>query len=253
MNASLNTPAVMHEASTTPLRALYACACLLLMLMVVGDASVLFNLRESALRSKQANSGTVSLTLAEQADRSMQGIDLVLGSLADQFARDGVTDPASFAAKLSGHETHIQLLEKLTGLPYINAIALISVDGRLINFSRYWPIPDIGLSDRSYFKAMIADPQASGRSISPAASMVRTASSPDCSSAPSTCNISKTCTGPSRSGATARSPCFVTTVCCSHAIHRPVLRSASVSRISRRRRRTPPLSRSPAAPVQSMA
>jgi len=161
MNASLNTPAVMHEASTTPLRALYACACLLLMLMVVGDASVLFNLRESALRSKQANSGTVSLTLAEQADRSMQGIDLVLGSLADQFARDGVTDPASFAAKLSGHETHIQLLEKLTGLPYINAIALISVDGRLINFSRYWPIPDIGLGDRSYFKAMIADPQLS--------------------------------------------------------------------------------------------
>ena len=161
MNASLKIPVVRHDTSTTPLRALYSCAWLLLMLMVVGDATILFNLRESALRSKQANSGTVSLILAEQADRSLQGIDLVLGSLADQLTQDGVTDAASFAAKLSGHDIHIQLQEKLTGLPYINAIALISADGRLINFSRYWPVPEISVADRDYYQVTLENPELS--------------------------------------------------------------------------------------------
>jgi signal transduction histidine kinase/DNA-binding response OmpR family regulator len=35
---------------------------------------------------------------------------------------------------------------------------MINAQGKLINFSRYWPIPDVNVSDRDYFKALKADP-----------------------------------------------------------------------------------------------
>ena len=34
----------------------------------------------------------------------------------------------------------------------------IDPDGNLLNFSRSWPIPNIQVADRDYFKALKADP-----------------------------------------------------------------------------------------------
>jgi signal transduction histidine kinase len=36
---------------------------------------------------------------------------------------------------------------------------MISSQGKLINFSRYWPIPHVEVTDRDYFKALRADPK----------------------------------------------------------------------------------------------
>jgi hypothetical protein len=69
-----------------------------------------------------------------------------------------VTDGESYEQKMADQRIHLMLKEKLTGLPYINAITMINPDGKLINFSRYWPIPQVNVSDRDYFKAMRANP-----------------------------------------------------------------------------------------------
>ena len=96
--------------------------------------------------------------LVEEADRSFKSVDLVLSSVGDYLGRREVTDSASYQRIMSDQATHLLLKEKITGLPQIDAVTMINAQGKLINFSRYWPIPDVNVSDRDYFKALKADP-----------------------------------------------------------------------------------------------
>jgi signal transduction histidine kinase/DNA-binding response OmpR family regulator len=136
-----------------------AAITLALICTIVGtDLIFLHNLRESTLQTAETNLSRYSLTLAENADRSFKSLDLVLSSVGDYLARKGVTDSASYRQLTSDQETHFLLKEKIAGLPQVDAVTMIDARGKLINFSRYWPIPDVDISDRDYYKALKADP-----------------------------------------------------------------------------------------------
>ncbi len=143
---------------TRPLWLLYTCTALIILALAAGEAAVVMNLRATTLRNAEANLHNVSLALAEQADRTVQGLDLVLTSIGEFVHNEGVVDGASYRQLMGDFRVHRMLQEKLVGLPYINAITMIDPDGRLINFSRFWPIPSVNIADRDYFKAMRADP-----------------------------------------------------------------------------------------------
>ncbi|ABD08545.1 Hpt sensor hybrid histidine kinase [Rhodopseudomonas palustris HaA2] len=129
-----------------------------LILSIFGTNLIfLGNLRETTLQTAEANLQRYNLTLSEEADRSFKSLDLVLSSVSDYLARREVTDGHSYKRTVSGQDTHILLKEKITGLPQIDAVSLIDDQGKLINFSRYWPIPDVDVSDRDYFKALSSD------------------------------------------------------------------------------------------------
>jgi len=146
----------------TPLRpqlkrslvALRLTAAALIVSIVSTNLIFLGNLRESTLQTAEADLQRYNLTLSEEADRSFKTIDLVLSSVGDYIARREVTDGDSYQRTVSGQDTHILLKEKITGLPQIDAVTMINETGKLINFSRYWPIPDVDVSDRDYFKAL---------------------------------------------------------------------------------------------------
>jgi signal transduction histidine kinase/DNA-binding NarL/FixJ family response regulator len=132
---------------------------LALICSIVGtDLIFLHNLRENTLQTAEANLARYSLTVAENADRSFKSLDLVLSSVGDYLARKGVTDGASYRRLISDQETHFLLKEKIAGLPQVDAVTMIDANGKLINFSRYWPIPEVDISDRDYYKALKADP-----------------------------------------------------------------------------------------------
>ena len=125
---------------------------------ILGTAVIfLSNLHESTLQSVEANLSRFSLVLAEDADRSFKSVDLVLASVHDHLARKGLTDAASYRNLFSGPEIHALLKEKIDGLPHIDAVTMIDARGRLINFSRTFPIPEVDISDRDYFKALSGD------------------------------------------------------------------------------------------------
>jgi signal transduction histidine kinase/CheY-like chemotaxis protein/HPt (histidine-containing phosphotransfer) domain-containing protein len=143
-----------------PKRSLGALGVITLALIctIVGTNLIfLGNLRENTLQTAEANLARNSLSLAENADRSFKSLDLVLSSVGDYLARKGVTDSASYRRLTSDQETHFLLKEKIAGLPQVDAVTMIDADGKLINFSRYWPIPEVDVSDRDYFKALKAD------------------------------------------------------------------------------------------------
>ncbi|WP_322516070.1 ATP-binding protein [Rhodopseudomonas palustris] len=129
-----------------------------LILSIFGTNLIfLDNLRENTLQTAEANLQRYNLTLSEEADRSLKSLDLVLSSVGDYLARRDVTDSNSYKRTMSGQDSHFLLKEKITGLPQIDAVSMIDDKGKLINFSRYWPIPEVDVSDRDYFKALSSD------------------------------------------------------------------------------------------------
>jgi signal transduction histidine kinase/AmiR/NasT family two-component response regulator/HPt (histidine-containing phosphotransfer) domain-containing protein len=147
-----------HSRGLRPRGLLAGATCMIILAFALGGTSLVFGMREAALHATETNLSNLSLTLAEQANRSLQGLDLVLASLSDVLANEGVADGDSYERKMSDFRIHLMLKERLTGLPYINALTMISPDGKLINFSRYWPIPAVNVADRDYFKVIRADP-----------------------------------------------------------------------------------------------
>ncbi|MGJ4892587.1 ATP-binding protein [Bradyrhizobium sp. HKCCYLR20261] len=135
-------------------------AIALILICVIAGSNLFFlsNLRENALQHAEEDLSRHSLTLAENADRSVKSVDLVLTSVRDYLARGGAIDAVAYHKIASDYQTHLLLKEKIAGLPQIDAVTLIDAQGKLLNFSRYWPIPDVNISDRDYFKALKADP-----------------------------------------------------------------------------------------------
>jgi signal transduction histidine kinase/DNA-binding response OmpR family regulator len=137
-----------------PLWRLVVATVVLIATIVGGNLSFLNNLRESQLLGAEAALSRHSLMLAEQGDRSFKSLALVLSSVADFIARQGVTDSASYVRLMSRYETFLMLQEKISGLPHVEAITLIDAKGKLINFSRSWPIPEVSVTDRDYYAVL---------------------------------------------------------------------------------------------------
>src|ERR1700761_2496777 len=139
------------------LGALVAITFALICTIIGTNLFALRDLRESTLQTAEANLARYSLTLAENADRSFKSLDLVLSSFGDYLTNEGAVDTDSYRRFGSTQQLRQLLKEKVTGLPQIEAISLIDARGKLLNFSRYWPIPDVDVSDRGYFKALKSD------------------------------------------------------------------------------------------------
>jgi diguanylate cyclase (GGDEF)-like protein len=146
------------NSRAAPLRLLYACTALLIVVLLATNGAVILHLRKSELLEQETQLNNLSLILAEQADRTFQSADLVISSVAETVATEDVTDSASFNQKMAGHNTYLLLREKITGVPQLDAVLLFSRDGEMINSSRSWPTPGIHIADRDYFQTIKADP-----------------------------------------------------------------------------------------------
>jgi signal transduction histidine kinase len=97
---------------------------------------------------------TLDVLLAEETERAIESIDLVLKSVQQRFAQNGLGTAEDFVLKQGGLETHEFLKTQIAGIPQLDALSLIAADGHVVNFSRFYPVPDIQTADRDYFLAL---------------------------------------------------------------------------------------------------
>ena len=103
--------------------------------------------------------GLIGLTnvMADQAERAFQAIELVQDAVLEELGKAEIADDAALAAFAGRHAMHQNLRARTAALPQVNAVTIVDRNGKLLNFSRYWPIPDIDLSDRDYFKVLSSE------------------------------------------------------------------------------------------------
>jgi diguanylate cyclase (GGDEF)-like protein len=142
-----------------PIRYLILCGVALIAAIVVGTAIMASDLRDRALFDSERELKNTALILAEQIDRSFQAVDLVQSSVIEKIQALGITSSEDYARRMSGQDVHLMLKASTSGVVQAYAISLINSDGHLINFSRSWPVPEIDVADRIFFKAIKSDPR----------------------------------------------------------------------------------------------
>jgi diguanylate cyclase (GGDEF)-like protein/PAS domain S-box-containing protein len=141
-----------------PIRYLILCGVTLIAAIMIGTAIMADNLRDRALHESDRELKNTALILAEQIDRSFQAIDLVQSSVIDKIQALGIASSEDYARQMSSEDVHQMLKASTSGLVQAYAISLINADGQLLNFSRFWPAPDISVADREFFLALKSDP-----------------------------------------------------------------------------------------------
>ncbi len=138
---------------------LVLCGFSLVAAIAIGTVVILSNFRDRALAKAERELQSVALVLAMQTDRAFKAVELIETSLIERLQALGIASAEDFERVMSGHEVHLGLKDKVTGWPHIGSITLINSQGKLFNFSRFWPLPNIDVTDREFFKALKSNAQ----------------------------------------------------------------------------------------------
>jgi hypothetical protein len=142
-----------------PIRLLVLSGLLFIGTVVVAAALLLSNLQERALAEKTRELDNIVRLLSEHTDRALRATENIQNSLIERMQMLGVSLPEDYEHMMSGHDAHLFLREKVAGWPHIGSLTLINSKGKLFNFSRFWPLPSIDVTDREFFKVLKSNPE----------------------------------------------------------------------------------------------
>ena len=129
----------------------------LIAIIALGTAAAILSAHESAVSLAQRELQNMAFVLATRANDDFAAIEHVQTDLIERLEVN-LASPEDFERKFSGSDAHSMLKEMHLGLPYVGTFSLVDARGKLLNFSRLWPAPNVDLSDRNYFIALKSNP-----------------------------------------------------------------------------------------------
>jgi hypothetical protein len=141
-----------------PIRLIVICGIVLVCVVIAATASLLSNLHDRDLAEKKRTLESLALVLAEQIDRNFQSIELIQTAVIARMQTLGIASAADLERQMSGYDTHQRLKDRIDALPHIDAMVLTDTEGKLINFSRSWPIPSVKIPVEDPSAAFKSDP-----------------------------------------------------------------------------------------------
>jgi len=104
-----------------------------------------------AVREASANAGMLATVLAEQANRSVQSIDLALTDLKKELESANAIEKRGPKTLLGSQESYKLIMERLSHLSQAERIVLIDKSGYTANTTVGFPTAPLDVSDREYF------------------------------------------------------------------------------------------------------
>jgi PAS domain S-box-containing protein len=129
-----------------PSRGLYCAGAFLIVVTILAAFLASWSLRRHELKQARNELSNLGIVLAQDMTRSLRLVDLVLEKTQVQLLASGVADPPLFAQQMGSAATHDFLVAEMKNLPETQAIVLIGADGKLVNSSRFWPVPKADFS-----------------------------------------------------------------------------------------------------------
>ena len=118
-------------------------------------------LRQQVLITTADELRRLDTVIAEAATRSFQGLDPILGSLADRLRRRGDGTVAGFRMDAATPEIAALLQQAIDQSQQFDAIALIGADGKVLRTFGRWPTDLVDIADNKFF----AGPAGSARLV----------------------------------------------------------------------------------------
>lgn len=137
--------------SSGPIRWLIAGGAFLIAAIAIGTTIMVGNFRERALSSNERELENTVLLVARHFDQQLEDFTVVLKDIAAHIRFEGMT-PEIFRGKLATQASHEMLRAKIGAYSDLAGINVFDANGRLINSSDIWPVPEINIADRAYFR-----------------------------------------------------------------------------------------------------
>ena len=153
-NLTANSP-----TQTRPTALLIVCAVLLIASIAIATAIVVSKFRTDTLEDHERDLENLAWVLATHVDQTFQAIELVQNSVMDRMRSIGIASGEEYDHRMSGRDVHLMLKDKISGLPYVDAISLINAQGELINFSQDGPVPTVNFANQNFFRDLKSDSQ----------------------------------------------------------------------------------------------
>jgi signal transduction histidine kinase/CheY-like chemotaxis protein len=136
------------------IRVVWIVAALLVLLVLCSATLVILHNRSREVDQEGQELKSFGTALSEQTTRALQSVELVVDDVAKGLAAGGLDTPADLTREVTGDGFFATLRARTAGLPQLDAISIIGADGKLLNFSRYQPVPAVNVADRDYFQML---------------------------------------------------------------------------------------------------
>jgi len=136
-----------------PIRWLILGGAFLIAATAIGTAAAVYDFRERALNSSERELENTVLLLARHFDEKFEDLTAIQRDIVTQIQKGVITSPDGFRSQMGTLEMHEVLRAKVSGRFDVASANVFDSEGTLINSSDVWPVPDVKIADRSFFKA----------------------------------------------------------------------------------------------------
>jgi len=130
---------------------------LLIAAIVAGTAFAVSNFKERALSRTERELENSVLLLARHFDRELHDFEAVQRDLVRRMEMLEISSPDAFRHQMSELGFHRTLQTAVGFASDVAGINVFDATGQLINSSQSWPVPDISIADRDFFKDLATD------------------------------------------------------------------------------------------------
>ncbi len=145
---------VKISARGGPIRWLVIGGFFLIAAITLGTTIMAGVFRERALGAAERQLENNVLLMARHFDQQLEDFMGIQRDVVAQIERSGVTAPDAFRAMMSTADWHDMLKLRLRAYTDVAGVNIFDANGVLINSSENWPVRDIRVGDRNYFKAL---------------------------------------------------------------------------------------------------
>jgi diguanylate cyclase (GGDEF)-like protein len=124
----------------------------LVLAITLGTFYFAMQYRERALEVAERGLNNTALLLSRHFDQQLSDLQHVHEDVVAGMYAEGIDTSDKFEQRMSSLSAHEMLRSKLATLPHVGALNLWNVKGWLINSSEMWPVPDVSIADRQYFR-----------------------------------------------------------------------------------------------------
>ena len=140
------------HADRSSFRLLVVVAAGLLGTAVIAIGLTIWWLRADAIDDASRDTSNLAIVLAEQTNRAVQSIDLVLNEIQERIESLGARTENNFRRLLQDEDTYQLLTDRLSHLSHATLIGVVDKNGWLVTSTQKWPSPAIDFSDREHFQ-----------------------------------------------------------------------------------------------------
>jgi PAS domain S-box-containing protein len=132
-------------------RPVYLAGVLFTAITILAAAIAIWELHADRIADEMQDTHNLAVVLSEQTTRTFQAVDLVLREVQSRIESEKIETSEQFRQLVSTEKEHRFLRDRLRSLPQADAISLIDDTGKIVNFSRAWPVPVLDTSDRDFY------------------------------------------------------------------------------------------------------